>query len=207
MTITRTDGGFRASTDLEDSDQALARISQAVARAKAGDSDAVRFLYTTYSGNVYGYVRSILRDDHDAEDVTQHVFAKLITAIGKYDDRGVPFFVWLLRMARNAAIDHLRSQQKVTPVDTVFDLTTPQIQNFDGPILVRDALRALPEDQREVMVLRHMLGLTPGEIAQRLGKTEASIHGLQHRGRRAMQATLTVAGATPATARHVPSFA
>ena len=79
-----------------------------MARAKEGDQEAVRFLYVVYVHNVYGYVRSIVRDDHEAEDVTQHVFAKLITAIVKYDDRGVPFFAWLLRLARNVAIDQLR---------------------------------------------------------------------------------------------------
>ena len=51
----------------------------AVARAKEGEDDAIRFLYVSYSNNVYGYVRSIVHDDHEAEDVTQHVFAKLMT--------------------------------------------------------------------------------------------------------------------------------
>ena len=87
------------------------KTSLAVARAKEGDREALRFLYVSYSHNIYGYVRSIVRDDHEAEDVTQHVFAKLMTTIGKYDDRGVPFFAWLLRMARNVAIDHLRANR------------------------------------------------------------------------------------------------
>src|SRR6201997_1588537 len=97
-----------------------AKTSLAVARAKEGDQDAIRFLYITYSHNIYGYVRSIMRDDHEAEDVTQHVFAKLMTSLGKYDDRGVPFFAWLLRLARNVAIDHLRSN-RLTPTETVID--------------------------------------------------------------------------------------
>ncbi len=58
----------------------------------------------------FGYVRSIVRDDHEAEDVTQHVFTKLMTTLVKYDDRGLPFFAWLLRLARNVAIDHLRGE-------------------------------------------------------------------------------------------------
>ena len=62
----------------------------AVARAKEGDQEALRFLYVSYSHNIYGYVRSIVRDDHEAEDITQHVFAKLMTRIGRYDDRGDP---------------------------------------------------------------------------------------------------------------------
>lgn len=68
-----------------------------------------------FSHSIYGYVRSIVRDDHEAEDVTQHVFTKLMTTLDKYTDRGVPFIAWLLRLARNVAIDHLRAN-RMTPV-------------------------------------------------------------------------------------------
>jgi len=56
---------------------------------------------------------------------------------------------------------------------------------------LRDALATLPEDQRQVVVMRHLIGLTPGEIAGRLGRTEPSIHGLHHRGRGALRTALT----------------
>ena len=87
----------------------------AVARAKEGDREAVRFLYLRYADNVYGYVRSIVRDDYEAEDVTQHVFAKLMTVIGKYEERDVAFSAWILRVARNVAVDHMR-QRRADPV-------------------------------------------------------------------------------------------
>jgi hypothetical protein len=54
-------------------------VARAIARAKAGDLEAIGFLYARYAENVNGYVRSILHDPHEAEDVTQQVFAKLIT--------------------------------------------------------------------------------------------------------------------------------
>jgi len=66
------------------------------------------------------------------------------------------------------------------------------------PEAVLEALAGLPEDQREVLVLRHVLGLSPPEIAERLGKTESSIHGLHHRGRAALKAALIELEATPA---------
>jgi RNA polymerase sigma-70 factor, ECF subfamily len=56
---------------------------------------------------------------------------------------------------------------------------------------VRDALATLPDEQRQVVFLRHVVGLTPGEIASRMGRTESSIHGLHHRGRRALQRELS----------------
>ena len=67
--------GFRARPAGEKNDRGPA-IAQAVTRAKSGDNDAIRFLYLRYKDNVYGYVLSILRDAHDAEDVTQTVFHK-----------------------------------------------------------------------------------------------------------------------------------
>src|ERR1039457_6568956 len=99
--------GFRSRAALDDSPETLRRVKLAVARAKEGDREAVRFLYVVYAHNIYGYVRSIVNDNHEAVDVTQLVFAKLMTVIARYDDRGVPFFAWLLRIARNVAIDQL----------------------------------------------------------------------------------------------------
>ncbi len=180
------------------SPEMLRRTNLAVARAKEGDREALRFLYVSYSHNIYGYVRSIVRDDHEAEDVTQHVFAKLMTTIGKYDDRGVPFFAWLLRLARNVAIDHLRGN-RMTPTENVMDADLSSAGDIDDGAAVWEALASLPEEQREVVVLRHVVGLTPGEIADRLGRSEGSIHGLHHRGRRALQKELTLIGSTPCT--------
>jgi RNA polymerase sigma-70 factor, ECF subfamily len=190
--------GFTSRSAVNSSPEMLRKTKLAVARAKEGDREALRFLYVSYSHNIYGYVRSIVRDDHEAEDVTQHVFAKLMTAIGKYDERGVPFFAWLLRMARNVAIDHLRAN-RLTPVETLPDLGTSSEADIGHMHTVREALAALPEEQREVVVLRHVVGLSPGEIADRLGRTESSIHGLHHRGRRALQRELIALETSPAT--------
>jgi RNA polymerase sigma-70 factor (ECF subfamily) len=190
--------GFRTRTTLDESDEARNKTRLAVARAKEGDQEALRFLYVSYSNNIYGYVRSIVRDEHEAEDVTQHVFAKLMTSLGKYDARGVPFFAWLVRLAHNVAIDHLRAN-RLTPTATVVDPGVSSGIDLDRVETVRAALAAIPEEQREVVVLRHVVGLTPGEIANRLGRTEGSIHGLHHRGRRALQRELTLLESAPST--------
>src|SRR6516164_6629095 len=122
--------GFRTRTTLDESPETRNKTRLAVARAKEGDQEALRFLYVSYSQNIYGYVRSIVRDDHEAEDVTQHVFAKLMTSLVKYDDRGVPFFAWLIRLARNVAIDHLRAN-RVTPTETVLDPASSSAMDLD----------------------------------------------------------------------------
>jgi RNA polymerase sigma-70 factor (ECF subfamily) len=175
-------------------------VSRAVTRAKCGDRDAVRFLYLRYADNVYGYVRTIVRDHHDAEDVTQQVFAKLITAIAKYEQRGVPFVAWLLRMSHNVAVDAVRAR-RTTPAEEIFGPDDAVCE--DAPERARSlhaALAALPEDQRQVVVLRHVLGLSPVEIAEQLGRTNSSVYGLHHRGRRALCAELERLDSMPLTA-------
>jgi RNA polymerase sigma-70 factor (ECF subfamily) len=189
--------GFRVSA-LQDSLSRDRRITAAVSRAQAGDSAAIRFLYVQYKDNVYGYVLSFVRDPHEAEDVTQHVFLKLMSVIHKYQAREVPFASWLLRVARNVALDHLR-QRRMLPCEEVFEPTAEfDDSGRDRRWGLEQALGALPEEQREVVVLRHLVGLTPGEIADRMGRSEASIHGLHHRARKAMRRELVEASCAPA---------
>lgn len=181
----------------EESEATRRVISLAVRRAQEGDRAAHQFLYERYAANVQSYVRSIVHDDHEAEDVTQLVFAKLMTVLVKYDERSVPFFGWLLRLAHNAAIDHLRARRDA-PVDEVFGLEGSSEPDDTARTLV-DALRVLPDDQRTVVLLRHMVGLTPSEIAERMGRSGSAVHGLHHRGRRALQAELRRLDAAPST--------
>jgi RNA polymerase sigma-70 factor, ECF subfamily len=141
--------GFRSGTELDDSPKTMSKTRMAVARAKEGDQEALRFLYVSYSDNVYGYARSIVHDDHVAEDITQQVFAKLLTRVATYDDRGVPFFSWLLRMARNAAIDHLRAN-RTTPMESVLDPDASSGGDLDQVWTLRAALAVLPDKQREI---------------------------------------------------------
>jgi RNA polymerase sigma-70 factor (ECF subfamily) len=175
-------------------------VYEAVAAAKGGDMSALHFLYVRFADDVCAYVRSIVRDPHAAEDITQNVFAKLMRIIGKYEQRDVPFTAWILRVARNAALDHMRARRQI-PFEEVHasDAGDDQV-GFERFQSLRAALDCLPTDQREVLILRHITGLTPSEIAKVLGKTASSIHGLHHRGRGALQAALRELEAAPVTA-------
>ena len=64
-----------------------------------------------------------MRDDYEAEDVTQHVFAKLMMKLEKYEPREVPFSAWIIRVARNVAVDHMR-QRRAIPCEEVRELQT-----------------------------------------------------------------------------------
>lgn len=194
-----TKSSFRARSAGAESEHVDRVVRRAVARAKEGDEEALRVLYLKYSDNVYGYVRSIVRDHHDAEDITQHVFAKLMTVLVKYDQRSVPFLGWLLRLAHNAAIDHLRKRRAV-PTEEIYGADTrAEDGQGESSMALHEALEVLTEEQRSVVLMRHVRGLTPAEIAVRMGRSESSIHGLHHRGRRLLQAELARLGSAPST--------
>jgi len=189
----------RRAAAVDDERCDAAQVELAVARAQEGSRDAMRYLYCRYADAVYGYVRSIVGDEHEAEDLTQSVFAKVMTRIGSYEPRSVPFFAWLLRVARNAAFDHLR-QRRAVPVDDIHgtgDQRGPAPDAHSREVL-HAAMADLTGDQRRVVFLRHVGGFTPPEIAQQTGTTEAAVHGLHHRGRLALQRALEERGARPA---------
>jgi RNA polymerase sigma-70 factor (ECF subfamily) len=175
-------------------------VADAVTQAKAGDMSAIHFLYVRYADDVCGYVNSIVHDSHEAEDITQNVFAKLLKAIQKYEPREVPFAAWILRVARNAALDNLRSRRQIPFEEVRTDDDGHEQVGFERSQCLREALWRLPHEQREVLVLRHLAGLSPTEIADRIGKTEGSVHGLHHRGRSALKLALSELDAAPVVA-------
>jgi RNA polymerase sigma-70 factor, ECF subfamily len=188
--VTSTDGrGQREST------------LNALRRARRGEAEAFDRLYREYAPGVFTYVRRMLRNEYDAQDVTQQVFVKLATSLDKYDARRADFSAWLLRISHNLAVDHLRKQRLTLlsdPVDATEEAKPPD--RDDGRSL-RETFRALSSAQRDVLLLREVVGLTPREVARRLGKTEAAVNTCHHRARRAAVRSLTAMGSTPATRR------
>jgi RNA polymerase sigma-70 factor (ECF subfamily) len=175
-------------------------VKKYIRQAQKGSSEALHFLYIRYAPEVSRYVRRMTRDEHEAEDITHDVFMKLMTVIDKYEPREVPFAAWILRVARNAAIDYLRTCRSI-PCEEI------RLHSEDRERIGRErrrdleqALNRLPTEQRHVFVLRHIVGLSPVEIASLLDKTESSIHGLHHRGRLSMQSSLRQLGTTPVVA-------
>jgi RNA polymerase sigma-70 factor, ECF subfamily len=176
------------------------RIRRHVAAAQAGDREAMHALYVGFAPGLRAYLAPIV-GRHDAEDVTQQVFAKLMHELRHYREGEAPFSAWLLRVARNLGVDHLR-RSRLVPCGDV----------RDGDVLaddagractasLREALAGLPPAQREVLLLRHLVGLSSAEIAETLGRSVHSVHCLHNRGRSAARTALDGLGAGPATSR------
>jgi RNA polymerase sigma-70 factor (ECF subfamily) len=168
------------------------------------DPDVLSALYVRYHRRVQAYVEGIVRDPHQAEDITQQVFAKLPEALRSYEERSVSFSAWILRVARNAALDELRARRRTPaePLDAAG--AEPEYEDDaarDRRACLHEALAGLPCEQRRVVLMRDLIGLSAPEVARRLGKTEGSVHAMHHRGRTGLRRRLGELGLAPATAR------
>jgi RNA polymerase sigma-70 factor (ECF subfamily) len=170
-----------------------------IKRAARGDVDAFAEIYQCCAPGVRRYVGTIVWDRWDAEDVTQEVFVKLFTGLRQYDAERAAFSAWMLRVARNAAIDHLR-RHRGHPTLLEFDERTPvdEAGRACGESL-RAALEELPPSQREILVLRALGGFTPPEVASRVKRSRGCINTLFHRARLSAKERLTAMDSAPST--------
>jgi RNA polymerase sigma-70 factor, ECF subfamily len=97
------------------------------------------------------------------------------------------------------AIDSMRQRRPVPCEEVIESSRAADESRHECRRGLEQALEALPEDQRNVIVLRNLVGLSPGEIADRMGRTEPSIHGLHHRARVALRRELTRGDCAPTT--------
>ncbi|HEX7196966.1 MAG TPA: sigma-70 family RNA polymerase sigma factor [Candidatus Limnocylindria bacterium] len=166
-------------------------------RAAQADRRAFATLYRRYLEPVYGYSFYLLGDHHDAEDATERTFLAALDAIDRFRDEGASFRSWLFRIAHNQLANALRarSRHRTEPLDVV-----PEPMAGDDPARLagmaddarrlRAAVGSLPEDRRQVIVLRFVDGLTAREIGDVLGRSEGAIRVLQHRALRELRSLL-----------------
>ncbi len=159
-----------------------------IARAKAGDADAISMLYERYAPQVRRYAASRLGDPQLAEDVCNDVFVKVLEGLSRYEDRGWPFSAWLYRIAYARTMDMLR-QARRRPSVPLDESSSGALEAPDEAILARISyheikgeMRVLTRDQRLVLRLRFDEDRSLAEIAQSLGRSIGSIKALQHRG-------------------------
>jgi RNA polymerase sigma-70 factor, ECF subfamily len=151
----------------------------------AAQSDPSKFadLYERHFGRVYAFVVSRVRDRDAAEDVTAEVFHRALAALPRYEWRGVPFGVWLVRIATNAIADRSkRVAREVVNSDALPDAgDPPDPDRFEGHGRLFRMVDALPADQRRVIVERFVEQRSIRDIAQRLEKTPGAVKQLQFR--------------------------
>lgn len=186
-TIEKTVFGPRAS---EGSDEAI------VARVLGGETELYEILMRRHNQRLYRIARSILRNDAEAEDVMQDAYVRAYAHLGQFERRA-SFATWLGRIAVNEALARVRRRGRYVEWDETMDrnglpnnhstqpLLTPEdeLGRQELRSLLTDAIDNLPTPHRLVFVLRHVEGMTTGEVAECLGISEDNVKARLHRAR------------------------
>lgn len=162
--------------------------TQLIARAARGDREAFGALYERYVFKVFRHVYYLTNDCHTAEDLTAQTFLNALEAIPRYEMRGIPFLAWLLRIAYNLTVNHKKDRRNgAAPLPEAVEmpgtLRSPEASceaRADGE-RVWEGVRRLRRDQRQVIVMRFVDGLSYPDIAKVLGKSVGAVRVIQYR--------------------------
>jgi len=174
------------------------RLARWVRRAQRGDAKAFSALFSALHPVVYGYLAARVRIRADAEDLTADTLHRFVDRIGRYDASKGGVRGWVLTIARNALIDHVRKagRQDIAPLgDVEHVLGDQRFAPDEGDIdprlqQVRDALAEHPPTTREMFALRYGEGLTVAEIAAVLDMSESAAKQRFSRALRAIKQRL-----------------
>jgi RNA polymerase sigma-70 factor, ECF subfamily len=163
------------------------RDAELLERFLSGEDSAFDPLYAEYNQRIYAYVARMIGDDDAAKDITQHVWERVIDLRANVEREAVANVGgFLFTLARNLSLDHLRKQKKFTEMDSA-DHLAQATSSRDDAELVALALRQLPEETREILVLNYYSGYSFEEIAELLGKKPNAIWTRASRARRQLK--------------------
>jgi RNA polymerase sigma-70 factor, ECF subfamily len=148
--------------------------TELVRRAQAGSAEAFEGLFALHWTRAYRAAWLVVHDVAAAEDIAQEAFIAALRSLDRFDPRR-PFGPWLGRIVVNRAIDHARSRRlRAVPSPAVVAAAPAAPEGWSDEVV--RALAQLPLDQRAVVVMRHALGYTPGEIARALGLPRGTVN-------------------------------
>jgi RNA polymerase sigma-70 factor (ECF subfamily) len=169
-----------------------------VRRAQEGDAEGFGLLYDQYVDVVFRFLHHRVGDRTTAEDLTSETFVRALRRIDSLSFQGRDVGAWLVTIARNLVLDHVKSSRYRLEVSTA-DMRDAD-RATDGPEeavfqrLTSAALMAgvqqLSDDQRECLVLRFLQGLSVAETAAAMGRKDGAVKALQHRAVRRLAALL-----------------
>ena len=135
-------------------------------------------IYATYSGKVMGYLRARIHNTAEAEYICSEVFEKVMRKIDDYDQTKAAIGTWIFSITRNTLIDHYR---KMRPTEEL-DENLKDDSELDESLLTNEtlgelasALKRLPEQLRDIVVLRYYDGKPLTEIAQMMGLSYGAV--------------------------------
>jgi RNA polymerase sigma-70 factor (ECF subfamily) len=178
--------------------------------ARAGNPEAVGWLYENYFDRIYRYIYLRLGDPTEAEDISEQVFLKMIESIDGFKWQGSTFAAWLYRIAHNEVVDTLRrhSRRPQIPLEPVSDTLHSErddphrlAEQKDFHNDLRAAISDLTELQAQVIMLKFGSDLTNAEVATILDRTEGAIKALQYSALQNLQKKMVLKGYQGADAK------
>ncbi|MGH2995931.1 MAG: sigma-70 family RNA polymerase sigma factor [Gaiellaceae bacterium] len=177
-------------------------LRRLVERAQGGDRAALEELYLLHLDRIYSYLHLSLGNRHDAEDLTNQTFVKMMESIERFQWRKVPISAWLFRIAHNLAVDHFRARRRWQPEEEPPEPPGAVARSAEDQALAAIGRRSMLElieglslDQQQVLTLKFGFDFSNREVATILGKTEGAIKSLQHRALASLQRQLARAEA------------
>ena len=157
-----------------------------VERAKEGDKEAFGDLYRQYHPPLFRLARAHLGEG--AEDAVAETFLRAWKALVRYRDTRAPFLAWLYGIARHVIADEFRRRGKVEPRA---DLPDRRMEwAVDDKLTLAAAIRRLPDEQRQVVEMKFLMGATNADVAATLGKSVDAVNAKQWRALAALRKTL-----------------
>jgi RNA polymerase sigma-70 factor (ECF subfamily) len=142
---------------------------------REGNSTAFSYLYKNYSRAIFGIISSIIDNKNEAEDVLQNVFVKIWNNFPAYDPNKGRLYTWMLNIARNMAIDFVRSRHAKMETqihkieNNVYEINRQHQHNIDcDHIGLKDVVDNLKEDQKKLIKMAYFGGYTQEEMAEEL---------------------------------------
>ena len=176
----------------------MADLDELILRAKEGDAWAFGQLYDLHVDRMYRHIAYRVGNNKDAEDLTQEVFIRAWRAIGKYKITSTPFVGWLMRISHNLVVDtyRKRSGESETYLEdwSFISDPAPSPQEATESVFTRErlrqAIRLLPGDYQQVILMRFIEGFSYSEIASTLNVREGAIRVRQYRALRQLRTIL-----------------
>ncbi len=149
--------------------------------AQAGSASDLEALFRAHWPRAFRAAYLVTHDAAAAEDIAQEAFLAAVRALHRFDRRR-PFGPWLHRIVVNRAIDWTRARQLRGEVELSERTAAVEAVEPSGSDRLAAAIAVLPPEQRAVIVLRHLLEYTPGEIAELLGVPRGTVNSRLRRG-------------------------
>lgn len=166
-----------------------------VEAARALEPEAWSTIYRRHYRQVYFYAYHRVGNREAAEDLASEVFVRALARIRSYRYRGRPLLAWLYRIAHNLTADHLQRQARwagaTPPEDETAASADEQLERVPSRQDLVRALRALPYDQQQVVILRFLQGLSSAETGAVLGKNGGAVRALQFRAMASLRRRLS----------------